>query len=106
MRADAGAAAIVRDEHLFGWATIFVDDSFLCVFAAWFSDFTYWCMTPGLLDQYLAASPLCLDGRSHEAVAADTFQAALRAAFKQLDEWSPMTLPVRVALEWQLAGPP
>ena len=52
------AAAVVRDEHLFGWATVFVDDSFLAVIAAWFSDLTYWCMSPALFDQYLAAKPM------------------------------------------------
>lgn len=97
------AAAVVRDEDLFGWSTIFVDDAFLAVVAAWFTDLTYLCMSPALFDQYLAANPLLLDIKGNETEpAADGFQAALKGAFKRLEDWSPMTAPVRAALDWQL----
>jgi hypothetical protein len=99
----SAAAAVVRDEDLFGSATIFVDDLFFSVIAAWFTDFTYLCMAPALFDQYLTANPLFLDIEGNEAeLPADRFQLALRGAFKRLDDWSPLTLPVRAALDWQL----
>ncbi len=97
------AAAVVSAEDLFGWSTIFVDDTFLSVIAAWFSDFTYLCMSPALFDEYLAANPLFLDikGDAREPTA-DRFQAALKGAFKRLEDWSPTTSAVRAALDWQL----
>jgi len=97
------AAAVISTEDLFGWSTIFVDDSFLAVIAAWFSDLTYLCMSPALFDQYLADNPLNLDIKGDEVEpASDNFQAALKGAFKRLDDWSPRTAPIRAALEWQL----
>ena len=100
------AAALIREEDLFGWAAIFVDDRFLSTIAAWFTDFTYLCMSPGLFDQYLTGSPLFLDLNGDDAEApAKNFQAALRGAFKRMDDWSPATSPVRAALAWQLVGP-
>ncbi len=97
------AADAILEEDLFGSATIFVDDLFLVAVAAWFTDLTYLCMSPAMFDQYLAAKPLFLDldGDCAE-VAADRFQAALRGAFRRLDDWSPTTSPVRAALDWQL----
>ena len=58
------AAAVIQDEDLFGWATIFVDDAFLSVVAAWFTDFTYLCMCPALFDQYLTLNPLFADTKA------------------------------------------
>lgn len=100
------AAAVVRDEDLFGWATIFVDDLFLSVVAAWFSDFTYLCMSPGLFDHYLAANPLFLGIKSDQTEpAAEDFQAALKGAFKRLEDWSAGTSAIQTALDWQRVRP-
>ena len=98
----SASAEVVRDEGLLGWSTIFVDDKFASVVAAWFTDLTYLCMSPALFDKYLTTNPLFLDTEGNEEIAADRFQAALRGAFKRLEAWSPMTLPVRASLDWQL----
>jgi hypothetical protein len=99
-------AAIVSREDLFGWATIFVDDLFVCAIAAWFTDFTYLCMSPGLFGRYLAANPTFLDLYGSELeVPAERFQAALKGAFARLDQRSPSASALRAELEWQLIRP-
>lgn len=97
------SAAIVAHEDMFGLATIFVDDLFLSAVAAWFTDFTFLCMSPGLFESYLAASTMFLDlyGGDTE-LPAETFQAALRGAFTRLDQWSPSASALRSELDWQL----
>lgn len=97
------SAAIVASEDLFGSATIFIDDLFSCAIAAWFTDFTYLCMSPALFGTYLAANPILLDLHGSDTeVPADRFQAALRGAFARLDQWSVTASAVRSGLEWQL----
>lgn len=96
-------AAVIRDEGLFGWSTVFVDETLSAVVAAWFTDLTYWCMAPALYDEYLTANPMrfAIDGDEAE-LPADKFQTALKGAFRRLEDWSPSTSYVRDALEWQL----
>lgn len=100
----AETAGVIKRGALFGEALVFVDDRFLSAVAFWYSDFTYFCMSPALFDAHLAAHPIEfeLTGDTPPIPAAD-FQTALKGAFKRMADWSPRTLPVREALEWQLA---
>jgi hypothetical protein len=101
----ARTADLIVEEDLFGLSTIFVDDLFLSVIATWFSDYTLLCMTPEVFGHYLRKNPLLLDLDGDESeVPADTFETALRGAFKRLDAWSPRTASLKRELEWQLVS--
>jgi hypothetical protein len=100
------AARVIAEEDLLGWSTIFVDDLFLSVIAAWFSDSAHLCMSPEFFDRYLADNPMFLDLHGRPQPPANTFQIALTDAFARLDQWSPSASAlVRRDLEWQLSRP-
>jgi hypothetical protein len=84
------AAAIeIAKRDLFGWATIFVDDSLQSVLASWFTDFTHLCMSPPLSAAYFAADPMLLDLRGDDAEGpARDYASALQAARKRETDWN------------------
>jgi hypothetical protein len=96
-------ATLVSDERLFGSATVFVDDLFLSVIAAWYTDITHLCMRVSLFDAHLAEHPLHLDLLGDPAERpARTFEEALQGATKRMAAWfdgprgvSPAPLPHR-----------
>jgi hypothetical protein len=82
------AAFEIAKRDLFGWAIIFIDDSFLSVLASWFSDFTHLCMTPPLFAAYCSAHPMLLDIQGDdEEVPARDYETALEAARKREQDW-------------------
>lgn len=82
------AAELIRGEALFSSATMFVDDRFLSVVAAWYTDNTHLCMRQPLFDTYLSAHPMYLDLEGDPAERPSCcYEAARAAAEKRFDNW-------------------
>jgi hypothetical protein len=82
-------ATAIRDQNLFGWETIFVDDRFCSVIAAWYTDFTYLCMRQPMFDTYLAEHPMYLSLECDPSEPpATNLAAAVAGAAKRLADWT------------------